>query len=555
MAESEAAKSEGPPAANTEPAVTDLTNFRRVEGTASVGGVASGKEKASAEDETSVVSEESLGWFDTSVKVRPLGVFCLQEPPTSWNANGYPQVLKDGPSLRRFRRRSRSVKLHTNCCCRKTELLSENRSWFEEEDVMVRRQSWGTYHRTGPGRMAGIGLLAMAGIGCGDSSVGPAPDETPITIAAAVSQSGRFETLGSALSAGYRLAVDMLNERGGIRGREMNLILLDDGSDSETSARIFGEFVAADTIDALVGPYPSTITAAVLPVTEAGAVPLVASTASSPDLWEGQSREWSIQVLNPAPTYLRGVVELGVVAGAQTVALTWEDAPFTASVARGVRTAVDAAGLQMVFDESHQEGTDYGAIVAAAQTAGADLFVGGVYDEGSKQLTRAAAAAGYRPLLSAFTIGPGRATWGEEIGPAGVCVVGSTPWRAGVQTSGFIATSDAMVERLRENLGGEPSYHSAAGFASVEILAEAIDHSIEMTGEVDRTAIRDYLFGSTTRTVLGAYGVHPLDTPQAGVQRALESVLVQWQEDGAGGLVSRIIHPQEVAEAPLCLNP
>ena len=92
----------------------------------------------------------------------------------------------------------------------------------------------------------------------------------------------------------------------------------------------------------------------------------------------------------------------------------------------------------------------------------------------------------------------------------------------------------------------------AGGFGAVELLAEAIDATSDETGGLDAAAIRDYLFRTATKTVLGPYRVAPPGNPEAGAQQALKGLQVQWQDDGNGGLVQRIIHPAEVADAEAC---
>ncbi len=87
-------------------------------------------------------------------------------------------------------------------------------------------------------------------------------------LAATFSETGRHAELGDEMARGYRLAVEMLNEVGGIDGRELRLALRDDASDPETSARIYGEFVAADSIHALLGPFSSPITGPAMDVAE-----------------------------------------------------------------------------------------------------------------------------------------------------------------------------------------------------------------------------------------------------------------------------------------------
>ena len=69
---------------------------------------------------------------------------------------------------------------------------------------------------------------------------------------------------------------------------------------------------------------------------------------------------------------------------------------------------------------------------------------------------------------------------------------------------------------------------------------------------LDRHTIRDRLFSLTTETVLGPFGVYPMGDANAGAQRALKGLQVQWQDDGAGGLARRIIHPPSAANAEAC---
>ena len=402
-------------------------------------------------------------------------------------------------------------------------------------------------------RNLAVGLLALVATGCVDDPAAPEPVEGPITLAAAVAQSGRHAALGSEVARGYRLAVEVINENGGVRGRQLQLALLDDGSDAGTSARLYAEFAASGTIDAFLGPYSSPITEAVLTVTEAAGVPLVAPAAAAPDLWAGRERQWSAQLLNPAPAYLRGSVDVAALIGARTVALVWENSAFPESVAEGVRDAARMHGLDIVLDESYGVGdADHQALAAAARDAGATLFIGGGYATDAIEFTRAAAAVGYKPRLMSLNVGPAESHFIEEVGATGRCVAGNAPWSPAIRTSGFISDSETMVRRYRAAYGGTPAYHAAAGFGAVELLAEAMDEAIANTGDADRAAVRDFLFTAETETVLGPYGVYPTGDPQAGTQRALTGLQVQWQDDGTGRLTQRIIHPWAVAEAPPC---
>ena len=403
--------------------------------------------------------------------------------------------------------------------------------------------------------LPGLGLLTLAVIGCVDDPAAPtpAPQDGPITLAATVALSGRHAQLGTELARGYRLAVDIINENGGIRGRPLQLELRDDGSDAATSARLYAELAASDTILALLGPYSSPITAAAIPVAEAAARPFVAPAASAPSIWAGAGRQWGVQLINPAPSYLRGSVDVAALVGARTVALVWENTSFPSSAADGVREAARAHGFDIVMDESYEVGgADHAALAARARDAGATLFIGGGYAIDAFQFGKAVGAVGYEPRLVSLLLGPSEPSFVQDVGGGARCMAGNATWDPSIRTSGFIADSETMLRRYEAAHGTTPSYHPALGFAAVELMAEAIDQVMADTGGADRAAIRDYLFSTSTTTVLGPYGVHPVGDPRAGAQRELTGLQIQWQDDGAGGLVRRIIHPWAAANAAPC---
>ena len=108
------------------------------------------------------------------------------------------------------------------------------------------------------------------------------------------------------------------------------------------------------------------------------------------------------------------------------------------------------------------------------------------------------------------------------------------------------------MQRYRTAYGAEPGYTAAAGFGAIELLAAAARSSVALHGEIVDEAVRDHLFSTSTETVLGPFGVVPLGQPDAGSQRLLVRLQLQWQDDGQGGLVQRIIYPDGAAEADPC---
>ena len=257
-------------------------------------------------------------------------------------------------------------------------------------------------------------VTVMTAAGCRDA-VAPSDEPEPFTIAATVSETGIRTQSAGEMGRGYRLAAEMLNEMGGIAGRPVRLVIRDDASDPQTAARLYGEFVAADSIDALLGPFSTPITEAVLGVTEAAGRPLIAPMAVAPEVWSGRGRRWSVQLLDQGPSRLRGAVELAARHGARSVALIYENSAFPVSLALGIREAASANGLTIVLDRSYPVGgADHAALAAAARDAGGDLFIGGGYYDDAVEFTQAMAATNYTPLMASLSLGPADPRFLEE---------------------------------------------------------------------------------------------------------------------------------------------
>ena len=396
-------------------------------------------------------------------------------------------------------------------------------------------------------------LVGIAAAGC-DDGVSPPPEPETVTIAGTRSATGSLSVEGMNMARGIELAVKMLNDAGGIDGRDVRIILLDDESEPARAADLYRELVAADSIDLLVGPYASSITSAVVPVAEAAGRPLVAPQAASHHIWSGQGRSWSVQMLNDARHNLAGAVVIGARLGAETAAMVYEDSSFPASAAEGVRAAAAEEGLTLVMDESYPVGgADHRELVSRARDLGADLFLGGGYTRDAVAFATAVAQAEYTPVLSSWSVGPSHPDFPDRVGiDAARCVVGNTPWVASLSTSGVLARAATFVARYRDEYGAEPDYQAAAGFGAVELLTEAARASVVSHGGIADAAVRDYLFSTSTTTVLGPYGVVPLGDPDAGSQRLLVRLQLQWQDDGQGGLVQRVIYPDGAADAEPC---
>jgi branched-chain amino acid transport system substrate-binding protein len=115
-------------------------------------------------------------------------------------------------------------------------------------------------------------LLAVVLVGC--------LSRPPIKIGVAVELTGRRGELGVAARDGAQLAVEQINERGGVNGRPIELIVRDDGGDPDTARRVDADLVAQGVV-AIVGHVTSAQTAAAFEQMNEAEVVLISPTSSS----------------------------------------------------------------------------------------------------------------------------------------------------------------------------------------------------------------------------------------------------------------------------------
>ena len=100
-----------------------------------------------------------------------------------------------------------------------------------------------------------------------------------IILGAAISLTGKYSSNGVHTQNGYNLAVDRINDMGGIKvgGKtyKFEIIYYDDESNSGRAAQLAERLIQQDGVQYMLGPYSSGLTKAMSPVTEKYQVPMV----------------------------------------------------------------------------------------------------------------------------------------------------------------------------------------------------------------------------------------------------------------------------------------
>jgi branched-chain amino acid transport system substrate-binding protein len=316
-------------------------------------------------------------------------------------------------------------------------------------------------------------LCAVALLGAGT----PLQAQQPIRIGASLSQTGSFAALGQNQLRGYRLCLKHANEKGGVLGRKLELVVEDDQSQAPVAARIYEKLISQDKVDAILGPYSSPITDAVAAVSEKHQMPMISPGAATTSIFK-KGRRFVFMVLSPAEVYLEGLLDLAAKRGLKTVAVTHEDTLFPKATADGTVELAKRKGLQVVLVQAYAKGTSgFAALAAKLREVNPDVVAAATYFDDAVAITRQLKEANLNPKMFGVTVGGDLPNFRETLAASADFVYGATQWepelvtlRAGglVPIARQYPGAGDFIEAYRKEFPGRISRHSAAGYGGCE---------------------------------------------------------------------------------------
>ena len=347
---------------------------------------------------------------------------------------------------------------------------------------------------------------------------GSAGGSEPVRIGVTLGLTGRYSEMAGMQEMGYRLWERQANEKGGLLGRDVKVIIWDDNSDREKALSLYEEMIADDKVDLVFGPYSSGITNAILQVTAKHGYPVLAGGASSDRLWQ-QGYGNIFGIYTPASRYAVGFLEMLVVKRISQVAIVGADDPFSKSISAGTRKWANRYGLDVTYFSEFKKGTeDVEAIVTEARDSGARvLIVCGHFDE-AVRFMQASRKIGWLPEAYYASVGPVLKKYRDTLGDEAEGSFSSSQWEPHPDLA--YPGSREFLASFRETYGVEPSYHAATAFSSGVILEKAVSRA----GTINRKKLIEMLGTLDTMSPIGRYGVD-----RTGMQIRQFPVIIQWQ--------------------------
>ena len=345
-----------------------------------------------------------------------------------------------------------------------------------------------------------VGYFVMQGGVGGDKS------DDVITIGFIGPLTGDSVSYGEPISNAVRLAVDTINQSGGVGGTMLEVVYEDGRCTNEDALNAAQKLVNIDQVQMIVGGVCSGEAFAMLPITEAAGVVVISPSASNPDLTGiGQ------YFFRNSPSDNEGGRRLAeiVMRDHKRVALISEETDYAQGFARVFKENILLGDGEIVAEENFApETSDFRSMLTKIKAVGPEaIFVNPQTEIAGGTIVKQARELGITASLFGSNVTGGM----SAIDIAGEYMDGlvfvNAPGLSPVNPK-----AAAFLDSYRTRYGETGiEFYTGSAYDAVHIFAQAID----MTGSTDGTVVRDYISAmGNFDGVIGNYRFRPDGDPE-----------------------------------------
>jgi len=332
--------------------------------------------------------------------------------------------------------------------------------------------------RTRRGLLGLLAAMLVAGL-AGCPSGQPSKDE--IVIGHYASLSGTEATFGQSTDNGIKLALEEINAAGGIHGKPIRLITLDEKGDATEVGNVVMRLVTQDRVTAVLGEVASGLSLIGAPICQEHGVPMISPSSTNPQVTEVGDMIFRVCFIDPfqGGVCARFAREHEDVRARSAAMLYDQAAPYSTGLAAEFKQAFQKLGGKIVAEEVYNAGDqDFSAQLTKIRAASPDLlFIPGYYTDVGNIAIQARKLGIKVPLLG----GDG---WNSsklpEIGGKDI---------DGCYYSDHYSPEDPspkvqeFIGKYQKKYGARPDGLAALGYDAAYILADAMKRAKSLGGQ------------------------------------------------------------------------
>jgi len=368
-------------------------------------------------------------------------------------------------------------------------------------------------------------------------------EKTPetIKIGGVYSLTGADSSVGRQVETGYNMAIEDMNENGGVYVKEfdqkipLELVAMDMEANPEKAVSRAETLISAHGVKVFVG---TTFFSAAVNVTERSKIPAVVVACAGQRLHDRGYNYW----FNPLGTSPRIAVRIFELLDS----IPKENRPakiviFEEKTDWGIEMSECFQEEMKKRDHYRLTGVqkytimsrDYSPQILAAKSAGAEVLLSSPIMPDGMSIMRQMKELDYNPKAVVMIRAPDDLPWARALGPIGNYVLFSTGWHHSLDYPGV----QELNEKHQARFNRPADVMTGPAYASIQIIADAI----ERAGTLDTVKIRDAVAATDIKTVLGPVNFNP-----DGTNKSTIGPVAQWQNK-----TQELVFPRELATKPL----
>jgi len=330
-----------------------------------------------------------------------------------------------------------------------------------------------------------ISLLAGCNIFVQQPVVNNALQNQPIKIGLLAPMTGDAAEYGVNVEKATRIAVDEINEKGGINNSKIEIILEDGKCNPKDSATAASKLVNVDKVKVILGGICSGETLAAAPITEAAKVILLSPSATSPDITN--AGDYVFRTIPSDANAGRISAQTAIKNGLKKAAVLSENTDYAQGLRRVFKQSFSDQNGTIAEDQTYNpEETEFRTQILKIKNANPDvIYLDPQTQQKGQLILKQLKEAGVTSKLYVNEVLLGRELLAKS--PADFeGIIGVEP-----KFDDKAGKAKQLFDKYREQYKAEPAfpYYMAANYDNVYLIADAVSKY-----GLDTDKIRDYLY-------------------------------------------------------------
>lgn len=326
-----------------------------------------------------------------------------------------------------------------------------------------------------------------------------------IKIGTTVSESGYMAEDSVPSFKGRKLAVDLVNKKGGLFLSKYNkkvpikLIYYDDKSEPSEAVRDFLRLANKDGVDVFLSAHGSVLSFAVAKIAETTKTPMTIYAGYANKIWN-QGYKWIFNVGPTASEYCTAFVKLvKSLPGKPRVGLIAEDGLWAKAVSGAMVKIGKKEGVDIeVVDVYPSDTKDVSPSINKVIAGNYDIIGTVSHVRNDLLVTRTILEKGVSSKFKLIYVqtATGYPSFAHKFDPKQIeGIVGTSVWAPSLTTF----RNKEFIAEYKKAYGEEPSWVSAIGYAG----AQAMLRAIKLAGSLDKEKIREVFLTKPIKTIIG----------------------------------------------------